>query len=89
MTTHPEHLHRCRPATAPTTGPRRVLDEHHHAVRVASSDEWVVVGAQAVTDDHGGVVQLGPWSLDPDEARSLARSLAVLADTVRPHHRRP
>ncbi len=60
---------------------RRVVEQHWHVVQHDQSDEWVNLPARAVyVDAAGPAIEIGPFSLDPDDARLLAESLRMLAD---------
>lgn len=60
---------------------RHVLEQHVHVVADDESGEWVNLPARAVVIDCAGPgVELGRWSLSPDDARLLADSLRLLAD---------
>jgi hypothetical protein len=62
---------------------RMVVERHIHLMRVDATDEWAYVPVTAVHwDGIGQVVEIGPWSLNPADARLLARSLVILADLV-------
>lgn len=43
---------------------------------------FVALPLRAVLGDHDPRVELGPLSLSPDDARLLAQSLSLLADSV-------
>jgi len=60
---------------------RHVLEEHWHLILDEGPDEFVNVPVRAVIVDAAGpAVELGPWTLSPDDARLLAISLSILAD---------
>ncbi|QOV97233.1 hypothetical protein [Rhodococcus pyridinivorans] len=65
------------------------VERHWHTLAVAKTDEWADVSATAVfvTDGLTGCrIEFGPWTLEPREARVLARSLLALADALEPEH---
>ncbi|NTW41870.1 MAG: hypothetical protein HGA44_18645 [Cellulomonadaceae bacterium] len=67
--------------------PRMVLERHIHQMRVDATDEWAYVPVTAVFwPGIGEVVELGPWSLSPEDARLLAASLTTLASLVDTKH---
>ncbi|MGI8417562.1 MAG: hypothetical protein ACR2P2_15455 [Nakamurella sp.] len=60
---------------------RYLLEEHWHLILDEGTDEFVNLPARAIIVDAAGPsVELGPWSLSPDDARLLAASLSILAD---------
>jgi hypothetical protein len=62
-------------------GPRYLMETHRITVRHDVSDEWFQLKISAVfIDSCGPAVEIGPWSVSPDEARVLAASLTMLAD---------
>lgn len=62
-------------------GPRYLMETHWHTVRHDVSDQWFELKVSAVhVNGSGPAVEIGPWSICPEEARVLATSLAMLAD---------
>lgn len=60
---------------------RYLLEEHWQLMLDEGTDEFVNVPVRAVIDAAAGpAVELGPWTLSPDDARLLATSLSILAD---------
>jgi hypothetical protein len=65
------------------TDARMVVERHIHMMRVDATDEWAHVPVTAVYwPGVDQVVELGPWSLSPADARLLAQSLVMLADLI-------
>ncbi|MCA1007419.1 hypothetical protein LCL87_17010 [Rhodococcus hoagii] len=63
------------------------IERHIHNLRHDQLDEYQDVAVTAVFSAGGGSVELGPWSMAPDEARLLAVSLTQLADLAEPHRK--
>ncbi len=67
--------------------PRMVVERHIHQVRIDATDEWAYIPVTAVMwPGIDEVVELGPWSLSPEEARLLASSLLTLASLIDTKH---
>lgn len=61
------------------------IERHWHAWNHDQLDELQTIAVTAVFQDGaGGSVELGPWSMDPHDARMLAQSLTMLADASEP-----
>ncbi|SDO19072.1 hypothetical protein SAMN04515671_0089 [Nakamurella panacisegetis] len=66
---------------------RIVLETHWHSGREDRTDGWVNFPVRAVCIDASGPsVELGQFSISPDQARVLADSLRILADVADPEH---
>lgn len=62
---------------------RHVLEQHWHTLLTDETDDYLNLPVRAVLIDPAGpAVEVGPWSVSPDEARLLAASLRILADTA-------
>jgi hypothetical protein len=71
--------------TAPP--PIHVLDEHQHTVLDELTDTFRTIHVRAVVQGvYGASVHLGDWSMSADDARLLAASLSVLADSTEETH---
>lgn len=59
---------------------RHVLEQHWHTLRTDETDGYLNLPVRAVLIDAAGpAVEIGPWSVSPDEAQLLADSLRILA----------
>ncbi|RYV52056.1 hypothetical protein [Pengzhenrongella frigida] len=60
-----------------------VLAERQHTALHEPSDQFRTIRARAVDQPRiGASVHLGEWSMSPDDARLLAASLNLLADSI-------
>ena len=66
---------------------RLVVERHLHLMRHDASDGYDHVPVTAIYwPSIGQYVELGPWSMNPADARTLAASLTTLANLIDTQH---